>query len=139
MRLWMKAGIVVTALLLAGQASAIDMCFQTGGGVLFVAKSYKRPSAGKCRPLTGYEGSQAKPHPATGTVCLNAYGTTLYVHWNVQLYDGYQDLVHYSSRTELPYPSLTNGTSTFTLVRPSGTDDGYFNGSAYRCEPAPLP
>ncbi|HZR81176.1 MAG TPA: hypothetical protein VFD92_08765 [Candidatus Binatia bacterium] len=131
-------GGVLAALLVADQASALDMCFQSGSGLLFVAKSYKRPGPGKCRPLTGYEASTAVPHPATGTVCLNAFGTLLYVHWSALIDDG--DGADYGVRTRLPYPSLTEGRSSWISTTSSGTSSGVANGvSAYRCEPAPMP
>jgi hypothetical protein len=131
-------GSLVTALLLAGEASALDMCFQVGQGYLVVAKSYKKPAPGKCRALTGYEASTAIPHPATGTACLNAFGTKLYVYWNFVHYD--IENLQYSSRTELPYPSLTGGKSRYMRVWPSGNFPGNsFPNSAYPCVPAPLP
>lgn len=131
-------GAAAAVLFLAGPASAIDMCFQSDQ-YLFVARSYKRPSPGKCRPLTGYEGSTSAPYPATGTVCLNAFGTMLYVHWS-SLIGGFGDQVAYSSRTEFPYPSLTGGTTYSIAASASGNDDNIVpNKSAYPCQPAPLP
>ena len=135
-----RVGIVAAVLLYAGQASAVDMCFQVHT-YLFVMKSYKRPLPGKCRPLTGYEASTAVPHPATGTVCLNAFGNTLYVHWNAMMEQS--GAVHLTSRTQLPYPSLTGGVTHFCTMRSPPFENSCGNTvspqSAFPCDPAPLP
>lgn len=137
-------GIVVTTLVLAGPASALDMCFQVkpsviGTPYLFVTKNYKKPAPSKCRTLAGYEASTAIPYPATGTACLNASSTTLYVYWNVVLNIG--PVLNFSAKTELPYPSLASGSTTVVSASSSGVHtDGTSSGSAaYPCSPAPLP
>jgi hypothetical protein len=141
MRTVKLVAVVAMALFLVGPASAIDMCFQVHT-YLFVMKSYKRPSKGKCRPLTGYEASTAVPHPATGTACLNATGDTLYVHWNAMLEESGSS-VHLTSRTQLPYPSSSGGVTHFCTLRspPFGNSCGNTAGpqSAFACQPAPLP
>ena len=139
MRTMKISGIALAAFLVAVPASALDMCFPVGPNTVFVAKGYKRPSKGKCRPLTGYEGSGSTPHPATGTACLNAYGTTLYVHWNTVMYLG--DYRQFSSRTELPYPSLANGNSFSVTTLNNGVTEVDYDPSesAFPCQPAPLP
>ena len=82
-------GIVVTILLFAGQASALNMCFGIGQSyLLFVVKGYRKPAPGKCQALAGYEASTAIPYPATGTACLNANSTKLYVYWNTVFQGG---------------------------------------------------
>jgi hypothetical protein len=137
MRLFVIVGMV---LLLVGPASAVDMCFQVSS-YLFVMKSYKRPSKGKCRQLTGYEASTAVPHPATGTACLNAFGNALYVHWNAVLEEQGNAPVAVSSRTYLPYPSLTSGYTHICTMENSGNLCGVtiLPQSAFPCAPAPLP
>jgi hypothetical protein len=133
--------IVVTVLLLAGQASAVDLCFQERpvASLLFVVKNYKKPPLGKCRTLAGYEASTAIPYPATGTACLNASGSKLYVHWSTTLFT--TNVEHHSSRMELPYPSLSNGNTLYVRASHSGGTFGgqHLDSSAYPCVPAPLP
>jgi hypothetical protein len=134
--------IVVTVLLLAGQASAVDMCFkeQPGEFPLFVVKNYKKPAPGKCRALAGYEASTTIPYPATGTACLNASGSKLYVHWNYLFTTFLQGSRQHSSSMELPYPSLSNGGTYYVRVASGATESGHLvNSSAYPCVPAPLP
>ncbi|HZR83496.1 MAG TPA: hypothetical protein VFD92_20550 [Candidatus Binatia bacterium] len=90
--------------------------------------------------MTGYEGSTSVPHAATGTACLNAAGTQLYVNWNV-LRDEGTDIAFYSVRMKLPYPSLTGGFTTFCSSSAiAGINCGANSPeSAFPCVPAPLP
>lgn len=137
MQTFVRAAIVGIALSIAGPASAVDMCF-SATPVLFVAKSYKRPPIGKCRSIAGYEASTAIPHPATGTACLNASGTRLYVHWEMlQVTGGEEEL--YSLRMDMPFPSMTGGFSSHVSVKLAGNSFGGAGAIAYPCNPAPLP
>ena len=132
-------GAATIGLLLAGPASAIDMCFEAGNGFIFVAKGFKRPPPGKCRSLAGYEASTAIPHPATGTACLNASGSKLYVYWSTMLDSGGFTPSEFHSRTEYPYPALIDGETTYHFVSPSQNFYGNTLTDGVRCVPAPLP
>lgn len=138
----LRMGALIAALSLAGPTWALDMCFEAQD-FLFVAKSYKRPSRGKCRPLTGYEASTTIPHPASGTVCLNAAGNKLYAQWTAVLAESASIPSHLGVRTELPYPSLTGGrTAGCRLDNGSGSQSTCFTTApqaAFPCVPAPLP
>jgi len=144
MRRMKIAGITLAALLVAGTASAVDMCFDTGSpglGYLLVVKSYKRPRPGRCNALTSaYEASTSVPYPAVGTACLNAFGNTLHVHWTTLRTNsgGYDEEV--SVRTTLPYPSLAGGVTRYVTRALNGESAGGAGQSAAsRCEPAPIP
>jgi len=146
MRFMKVAGIVVMALLLAGPASAVDMCFDTGlpagPGYLLVVKGFKRPRPGGCRALTSaYEASTSVPYAAVGMACLNASGSTLYLHWStLRLNSGGYD-EEFNARTTLPYPSLTGGTTRW-VSKALNTGDfvgNAGNSAASRCNPAPIP
>src|SRR5690606_3401778 len=129
-----RAAIVVAAILIAGEASALDMCFE-GGAQFFVAKSYRRPPKGTCRPLTGYEASTSVPFAANGTACLNVSGDTLYVQWVAIVGAGRVFIV----RMTLPHPSLTGGESLFSNIRETGTVVNVTGGRAFKCKPPPIP
>ena len=130
---------VVLALSVAAPVSAVDLCFEGGfNDTLFVAKGYKRPPPGKCRSLAGYEASTPIPYPATGTACLSASGTKLYVNWNYVKRNA--PLYQFSTAIELPYPALSGGSAVYAVFRPDST---FFSGAslidATRCNPAPIP
>jgi hypothetical protein len=132
-------GVVAIGGLLAGPASAVDMCFEAGSGTLFVVKSFRRPAPAKCRSLAGYEASTAIPHPATGTACLNASASKLYVYWSTMMDSGGFTPTEFHARTEFPYPSLTGGETTYHYRSSSQDLFGNTFVSASRCDPAPLP
>ena len=132
-------GVVAASLVLVGQASAADMCFEAGNGTLFVVKSFRRPSPSKCRSLAGYEASTNIAHPAMGTACLNANSSKLYVSWSVLIDSGSFTPSEFHSRTEFSYPSLTVGEVTYHFKSPSQDFYGNSTVSASRCDPAPLP
>lgn len=139
MRILKVLGVVAVGLLFAGQASAVDMCFEAGDGNLFVVKGFKRPGPSKCRSVAGYEASTALPHPVVGTACLNANGSKLYVSWSLLRDTGGFTPSEFHARTEYPFPSLTGGEATYHLKSP--TQDFYGNTivDAFRCDPAPIP
>ena len=155
MRIITFVGILGLSLTLAGTGAAGDMCFDTGlfaqppgskCGALIVAKKYKKPPAGGCRAVVGYEASTAVPYPASGTVCLNAAGTRLIAAFTIPLSKPTPDqpgLPWQSMQVgmDLSYPSLSSGDADILGTQLASGTFGCSSGfaSAAPCVPAPLP
>lgn len=113
----MLAIALVSALLLATTtAHARDFCFNSSSvapAILIVAKDFKVPRKGKCKPIVGWDAGYygfAVPRMASGTACLTTAGDSLHVGvtihatWSESNADE-QLQVH----MRLPYPALTGG------------------------------
>jgi hypothetical protein len=112
----LTVSLSIASLALASSADARDFCFNSSSYepvVLVVAKDFKLPRKGRCRPIVGWDAGFfgfAVARPASGTACLNTAGNVLHV--GVTIHATASDLgtadelqVH----MQLPYPSLTSG------------------------------
>lgn len=108
--------LAAAVLLATTTAHARDFCFNSSSvapAVLVVAKDFKLPRKGKCKPIVGWDAGSygfAVPRPASGTACLNTAGDTLHV--GVTIHATWSESnadeplqVH----MRLPYPALTGG------------------------------
>jgi hypothetical protein len=115
----------IASLLAAAPAQARDFCFNSSlysPAILVVAKDFKLPRKGKCRPIVGWDAGFfgfAVARPASGTACLNSVGDKLHV--GVTIHATADDLgianelqVH----MQLPYPALNAGTVFLQRVDP---------------------
>ena len=76
-------GSLLTALLVAGPASAADYCLDISG-VQFVAKKFKLPGKGKCKPFAGFCSTcGAQVNSLSGSACTAADGS--HARFNVTL------------------------------------------------------
>ena len=132
---------VVLATLPATSAHARDFCFNSSSfspAILVVAKDFKTPRRGKCRPIVGWEAGFygfAVTRPASGTACLNTAGDTLHVGVTVHATAGdFGFADELQVHMKLPYPALVDGSvfirrndPSLTAFRGDGTagDCGY--------------
>jgi hypothetical protein len=70
------ASLTTLGLLAAAPAFAKDLCFYEGASLRLVARPWKAPKPGKCRPFTGTGGGSGNGM-ASGTVCLSKDGAIL--------------------------------------------------------------
>ena len=107
---------VAIATLPATAAHARDFCFNSSSfapAILVVAKDFKTPRRGKCRPIVGWDAgfyAFAVTRPASGTACLNTAGDTLHV--GVTIHATSSDLgtdEELQVQMKLPYPALSAG------------------------------
>lgn len=133
--------VAIATLLPATTAHARDFCFNSSSfspAILVVAKDFKTPRRGKCRPIVGWDAGFygfAVTRPASGTACLNTAGDTLHVGVTIHATDsdlGTDDDLQVHMK--LPYPALSVGsvfirqtTPYFASFRADGTagDCGY--------------
>ena len=92
------------ALLHVGVAGAADFCIQYGNGLFtttLVAKSYRQPRKGQCKPIAGikhYSGISDRAI-VTGTACTSSDGTALRLVWT-EFHPG--DVMY--KRIDMPLP-----------------------------------
>lgn len=101
----------------ASTAEARDFCFNSSSAtpsILVVAKDFKLPRKGKCKPIVGWDAGYygfAFGRPASGTACLNTAGDALHVGVTIHATrtpgNADEQLQVYM---DLPYPALTGGT-----------------------------
>lgn len=106
----------IGSLSVAAPAAARDYCFNASAfspAILVVAKDFKLPRKGKCRPIVGWDAGYfgfAVTRPASGTACLNSAGNVLHV--GVTIHATYSDTEvadELQVNMKLPYPALTGG------------------------------
>jgi hypothetical protein len=129
------AAMVVAAL--AGAARAGDFCIQVGPSdpTKYVAKSFKVPSAGKCKTWNGvYLPSFAPVSVSTGTACTSSDGANLRINLVTS-----RETVAFNDYIVLPLPSLAGGTLD-EMVPQFGPSVLHITGiSAAKCEPSNVP
>lgn len=121
----MKRVGIVTILSLAisvaaATAYAGDFCITYGiSNTVFVIRGFKPPSAGKCKPFTKGAHIAGLSGIAVGSACTNTVGDNLRVAWSLTDPGGYS----YNGRFDIPYPSLTGGSSQYTASYAPNTVD----------------
>ena len=122
----LRALSAAAAILLAAQtAAAADWCFNSTSppnpapiddpDILVVAKHFKLPKPGDCRPINGFDvgnSDQTFPRPATGTACLDSAGAKLHVGIVIHATSGPAPIntdTVVNVHMVLPYPALTGG------------------------------
>lgn len=108
--------IAIAALVVPAAAHARDYCFNSSSvtpAVLIVAKDFKVPRRGKCRPIVGWDAGYfvfADARPASGTACLNTAGDTLHVGVTIHAtFSAYGTEEQLQVHMRLPYPALSGG------------------------------
>ncbi|HZR81488.1 MAG TPA: hypothetical protein VFD92_10370 [Candidatus Binatia bacterium] len=122
------AAIVAVAVASAQAARAADFCVDyvaAGGTRTLVGKGFKAPSAGKCKPFTGFTTWQGLTRPLYGTACTASDGSHL--HFGLSGVGGTNG-VYYN--VDLPLPLGAAGTINVFLadgsVQLAGSPTGGF-------------
>lgn len=120
-----------------GVARAGDFCITVtpGDTTRYVAKSFKVPGAGKCKPWHGvYLPSFASVSVSSGTACTSSDGGNLRIHLVTA-----RATVAFHDYIVLPLPSLTDGTLD-EIVPQFGEAVLHLTGiSGGKCDPSKVP
>lgn len=131
-------------------ALALNFCFNPGtiGSFqsLAVAERYKKPHAGSCTPINGFDLVRDGAPMVTGTACLNSAGDTLRVAYTVEAYarvgsSGTVDEDPLWVYMTLPYPpghrgNLSGGFGYARVDGSTATDSSYTGAHANPCIPS---
>lgn len=130
-------------------ALALNFCFNPGTTGSFeslaVAERYKKPHAGSCTPINGFDLVRDGAPMVAGTACLNSAGDTLRVAYTVEPYarigsSGTVDHPPLSVYMTLPYPPGPGGNLSggFGYARDdAGASDSVYTGAhANPCIPS---
>lgn len=121
---------------LVSTASAADFCITSDAG-LFVARGFKPPNPGKCKSFTKGTYFANISGIALGAACTNSAGDTLRVTWAFDDEAG----ISYHGRFDIPYPSLSGGTVTYTQAADPNTvisSTGVVTSAAPCATPVPI-
>jgi len=122
----LAVSLSIASLAFVAPAHARDYCFNSSSfspAILVVAKDFKLPRKGKCRPIVGWDAGYfgfAATRPASGTACLNTAGDTLHV--GVTIHPTWNDLEvadELQVNMKLPYPALSEGSVYIKRASPS--------------------
>ncbi len=141
--------VFVLVVAIVPPALALNFCFNPGTNGPFeslaVAERYKKPHAGSCTPINGFDLVRDGAPMVAGTACLNSAGDTLRVAYTVEAYarvgsSGTITHAPLSVYLTLPYPPGPGGNLSggFGSARDeSGTTDSVYTGAhANPCIPS---